>query len=379
MSIAWSAEQEELRKVVRQFCENRSSEDDVRALMDSEAGFDPDVWTQMATQLGLQGATIPEAYGGSGFSQLELTLVFEELGRSLMCAPYLGTVGFAAPLLEATGNDAACERWLPGIASGDLVVGVAHQGDRPTGREVSPEVQASRSADGWRLDGASSFVIDGASADLLLVVARDGADPMIFAVDPAQPGVTRTAQPTVDRTRRFARVLLDGCPGEPVETARDPRTVLGDALDRAAINLAAEQVGGAQRMLDLSVEYAKLRQQFGRPIGSFQAIKHKCADMLLEVEGARSAAYHAAKCVANGSPDVPWVAAVAKAAATEAYLRVTADTIQIHGGVGFTWEHPAHLYYKRALSSEHLFGDASSHREALVQLLETTDAAGARS
>jgi alkylation response protein AidB-like acyl-CoA dehydrogenase len=379
VSIVWSAEQEELRKVVRHFCDHRSTEDDVRALMQSETGFEAEVWAQMGGQLGLQGLSIPESYGGSGFSQLELTLVMEELGRNLLCAPYLGTVGFAAALLEETGNEAVCQRLLPAIASGELIVGVAYQGERPTGREVAPDVRASRSEDAWVLDGSASFVLDGTSADLLLVVAHDDERLALFTVDPGHAGVTRLPQPTVDQTRRFAQIRLDACPGELVETARDPRAVLRDALDRAAINLAAEQVGGAQRMLDMSVEYAKLRQQFGRPIGSFQAIKHRCADMLLEVEGARSAAYHAAACVASGSEEVPLAAAVAKAAATDAYLRVTADAIQIHGGVGFTWEHPAHLYFKRALSSEHLFGDAATHREALVQLLEAADASGDRS
>lgn len=373
MSIVWNADQEQLRKIVRQFCETRSSEADVRAAMDSDTGYNPDVWAQMGGQ-GLQGLAVAESHGGSGFSQLELTLVSEELGRSLVCSPFLGTAGLAAPLLAATGNDDACRRWLPSIAEGELITGVAYLGEKPIGREIAPEVHATRSESGWTLDGASSFVLDGAAAELLLVVARDGDRPVLFAVDAADPLVARTPQPMVDRTRRFARVVFTGCPADLIETDRDVLDVLGDALDRAVITLAAEQVGGAQRMLDMSVEYAALRQQFGRPIGSFQAIKHRCADMLLEVEGARSAAYHAAACVASGSADVPLAAAVAGAAATEAYLRVTAEAIQIHGGVGFTWEHPAHLYYKRALSSEHLFGDAPSHREAVVRILESNGA-----
>lgn len=378
MSIVWSAEQEELRKIVRQFCENRSSEADVRALMQSETGSDPDVWSQLANQLGLQGLAIPEQYGGSGFSQLELTLVMEEFGRSLLCGPFLGTVGFAAALLLQTGDDTSCRRWLPSIAAGELVVGVAYQGDHPTGLAISPDVRATTSDDGVTIDGTAAFVLDGATAGLLLVAADTGDGLGLFAVDPDSPGVERTPQPTVDQTRRFARISFSGCAAEAIRTTRDARAVLGDALDRAAITLAAEQVGGAQRMLEMSVEYAKLRQQFGRPIGSFQAIKHKCADMLLAVEGARSAAYHAAACVEAASPDVPLVAAVAQASATDAYLQVTADAIQIHGGVGFTWEHPAHLYYKRALSSEHLFGNADAHREAIVASLETA-AAGTRS
>lgn len=378
MSIVWSAEQEELRKIVRQFCENRSSEADVRALMESDTGFDPQVWSQMADQLGLQGLAIPEEYGGSGFTQLELTLVLEEFGRSLLCAPYLGTVGFAAAVLLQSGDEAACQRWLPAIAAGELIAAVAYQGDHPSGLAIAPDVRSTGTGDTVILDGTAAFVLDGATAGLLIVAAESDDGLALFAVDPASPGVERTPQPTVDQTRRFARVRFSGCAAEPIRPTRDAAAVLGDALDRAAVALAAEQVGGAQRMLEMSVEYAGLRHQFGRPIGSFQAIKHKCADMLLEVEGARSAAYHAAACVEAGSPDVALVAAVAQAAATDAYLRVTADAIQIHGGVGFTWEHPAHLYYKRALSSEHLFGNADAHREAIVASLETA-AAGARS
>ena len=369
MSIVFDEDQEELRKTVRRFCEHRSPETEVRRLMDTAAGYDPDVWAQMAKQLGLAGLTIPEQYGGSGFGQLELTIVLEELGRSLLCAPYLSTVGLAVNLLLVSGDDDACASFLPQIASGDLIATVGWLEDPGTWAVDDVATTASPAADGWVLAGHKTFVTDGCLADLVLVAARVEGELALFAIEGDAPGLTRTPLPTIDQTRRFAQLEFASVPARLIKTPTGARTVLAKAMDLASVALAAEQVGGAQRLLDMSVEYARLRVQFGRPIGTFQAIKHKCADLLLDVESARSAAYHTAAAVTTDDPDLPVFARVAQATASDAFVRAAVDTIQIHGGVGFTWEHPAHLYFKRARSSEHLLGDATFHREQLTQRL----------
>ncbi|HLY83100.1 MAG TPA: acyl-CoA dehydrogenase family protein [Acidimicrobiales bacterium] len=367
MNFAFSEEQEELRKSVRRFLEDKSPESEVRRLMETSEGFDPAVWSQMAQQLGLQGLTIPEEYGGSGFSYVELVVVLEEMGRALLCAPYFSTVALAGNLLMASGDDQAKKDLLPGIASGGTIATVAFTEDSGRWDEAGITLQATRSGDGWVLNGHKMFVIDGHTANLLLVAARTGEDVSLFAVDGAAAGLTRTALSTMDQTRKQARLEFASTPARLVGSEGQGWAVLGKTLDLAAVALAAEQVGGAQKVLEMSVEYAKVRVQFGRPIGSFQAIKHKCADMLLEVESAKSAAYYAGWAAAEDNDELPVVASLAKAYCSDAYFHATAENIQIHGGIGFTWEHPAHLYFKRAKSSELMLGDPTYHRELLAQ------------
>jgi alkylation response protein AidB-like acyl-CoA dehydrogenase len=226
---------------------------------------------------------------------------------------------------------------------------------------------ATSTGDGWRLDGHKTYVLDGCLAQVILVVARSDAGVSLFAVVGSAPGLTRSSMPTMDQTRKQARLVFSSVPARLVGADGGGWPVVSRALDFAAIALAAEQVGGAQRVLEMSVEYAKTRVQFGRPIGSFQAIKHKCADMLLAVESAKSAAYYAAWAAAEDNSEVPVMASLAKAFCSEAYFQAAADNIQIHGGIGFTWDHPAHLYFKRAKSSELIFGDPAYHRELLAQ------------
>jgi alkylation response protein AidB-like acyl-CoA dehydrogenase len=367
VNFAFSDEQEELRRIVRQFLDDKSPETAVREQMDTEQGFDPAVWSQMAEQLGLQGLVIPEEHGGSGFTFIELVVVLEEMGRSLLCAPYFSTVVLGAQTLIHSGDDAAKAAHLPGIASGETRVALALTEANGRWDEEGVTVPATKSGDGWTITGEKSYVLDGHTADLLLVAARTDAGVSLFSVDPSASGVTRTALSTMDQTRKQAKITFDGTPATLVGTDGGGWTVLSQVLDLAAVALAAEQVGGAQKTLDMSVEYAKERIQFGRPIGSFQAIKHKCADMLLEVESAKSAAYYAGWCAAELNDELPSVASLAKAYCSEAYFHCAAENIQIHGGIGFTWEHPAHLYFKRAKSSELLFGDPSYHRELLAQ------------
>jgi len=367
VNFAFTDEQEQLRDFVRSFLEEKSPESAVREQMDTEQGFDPDVWAQMSDQMGLPALTIPEEYGGQGFTRIEQVVVLEEMGRSLLCAPYFSSAVMAANTLLLSGDESAKQAHLPGIASGETRGTLAFT--EQNGRWDEPGITMAATAEngGWRLDGVKMYVLDGHTADLLIVAARTGGGVSLFTVDPGAAGLTRTALSTMDQTRKQAKLTFEGVEATLIGTEGQGWPVLEGVLDLASVALAAEQVGGAQRCLDMSVEYAKVRVQFGRPIGSFQAIKHKCADMLLEVESAKSAAYYAGWCAAEMNDELPQVASLAKSYCSEAYFHAAAENIQIHGGIGFTWEHPAHLYFKRAKSSELLFGDPTYHRELLAQ------------
>ena len=367
MNFAFTEEQEELRKTVRSFLESKSPETAVREQMETEAGYDAAVWSQMGEQMGLQGLAIPEEFGGSGYGFVELGIVLEEMGRALLCAPYFSTVVLAANTLIHSGDDAAKAAYLPGIASGETIATVAFT--EPSGKwdESGITLEASGSGSDFTLTGTKSFVLDGHTASLIIVAARTAAGVSLFAVEGDAAGLTRTALSTMDQTRKQARLEFAGTPAKLIGTDGGGWNVLSKVLDLVAVGLAAEQVGGAQKVLEMAVDYAKVRVQFGRPIGSFQAIKHKCADMLLEVESAKSAAYYGLWCASELNDELPSVASLAKAYCSEAYFHATAENIQIHGGIGFTWEHPAHLYFKRAKSSELLFGDPTYHRELLAQ------------
>jgi alkylation response protein AidB-like acyl-CoA dehydrogenase len=367
MNFAFSDEQEELRTAVRRFLAEKSPESEVRRLMDTTDGYDPAVWSQMADQLGLQSLTIPEEFGGSGFTYVELLVVLEEMGAALLCAPFFSSVALGANALLTSGDDEAKKSYLPGIASGETIATLAITEENGKWDFSGIELAATQKDGGWVLNGAKMFVIDGHVANLVIVAARTTAGVTLFAVDGEAAGLTRTPLPTMDQTRKQARLQFADVPAVLIGEDGGAEAGLSKTLDLAAVALAAEQVGGAQHVLDASVEYAKTRIQFGRPIGSFQAIKHKCADMLLEVESAKSAAYYAAWAAAEDSDELPVVASLAKSYCSEAYFHSAAENIQIHGGIGFTWEHPAHLYFKRAKSSELLLGDPSYHRELLAQ------------
>jgi alkylation response protein AidB-like acyl-CoA dehydrogenase len=364
-----SDELEDLRRTVRRFLADKSSETDVRRLMETETGYDESVWEQMAAQLGLQSLIVPERFGGSGFGFVELAVVLEEMGRVLLCAPYFSTVALATNLLLAIGDEEANARFLPGIADGTKIATVALAEGSGRWDVGGVTLQASQVDSGWRLSGEKHYVLDGAVADLVLVVARTPAGVSVFAVERGATGFTSVALSTMDLTRKQAGLVFSDTPATLVGSDGQGSTAVAMMLDRAAVALAAEQVGGAQRVLDMAVDYAKTREQFGRPIGSFQAIKHRCADMLVEVESARSTVHYAAQAAADGSDELPVLASLAKAYCSEAYFRGSAANVQIHGGIGFTWEHPAHLYLKRAKSSELLFGDGDYHRNLLADRL----------
>ena len=367
MNFAFTDEQEQLRDFVRSFLEEKSPESAVRQQMDTEEGFDPDVWAQMSEQMGLPALTIPEEYGGQGFSRIEQVVVLEEMGRSLLCAPFFSSAVMAANTLMLSTDEAAKQAHLPQIASGETRATLAFTEQNGRWDEPGITMAATMENGAWRLDGVKMYVLDGHTADLLIVAARTSGGVSLFTVDPGAAGLTRTALSTMDQTRKQAKLTFEGVEATLIGEEGQGWPVLEGVLDLASVALAAEQVGGAQRCLDMSVEYAKVRVQFGRPIGSFQAIKHKCADMLLEVESAKSAAYYAGWCAAEMNDELPQVASLAKSYCSEAYFHAAAENIQIHGGIGFTWEHPAHLYFKRAKSSELLFGDPTYHRELLAQ------------
>jgi alkylation response protein AidB-like acyl-CoA dehydrogenase len=367
---SFTDEQNQLREVVREFLAERSPEFEVRQCMSTETGFDDGLWKQFASELGLCGLAVPERHGGAGGSFVEVGIVFEELGRALACLPYLSSVVLAQSLLLAAEDEDAAARWLPDLASGAIRGTVACTEEGARWDESAITTSARRENGCWLVTGSRNFVIDGHTADVIFMAARTEVGTSVFAIDGAADGLTRTPLITLDQTRKQARLDLVDVPGRLIGQDGLGWTVLSRVLHLAAVGLSLESVGGAEVVLDMSVEYAKARVQFGRPIGSFQAIKHRCADTLVEVELARSAAYHALAATADTSLDLPVAASLAKATGPDAYFKAAAGNIQIHGGIGFTWEHPAHLYFRRAKTNQSLFGDSILHRERLGVLLQ---------
>jgi len=377
MDFRFSEEQQALVESARDFLRSHSGPEAIRAAMATELGYDAGVWRQIASELGWPSVHIPEEYGGLGLGYVDLVVLLETMGEALLCAPFFSSVALAANTILAVASEVQKKELLPAIAEGRTTATLAFC--EKSGRWDADEIAATArpDGDGFVLDGAKTWVVDGHSADCLLVAARRpgsrGADGLgVFAVPASTAGLERKVLTTMDQTRRLAEIRLtgvrvgrDACLGE--SGAAWPG--LARALDLAAIALAAEQVGGAQRCLDMAVAYAKERQQFGRPIGSFQAIKHKCADMLVAVESARSALYYAACIVDDQSDDLATNASLAKAWCSEAYFKCAADNIQIHGGVGFTWEYDPHLHFKRARASESWLGTPAAHRERVAKAL----------
>lgn len=378
MEFRFTEEQQELRKAARRFLQTVSSPERVMAVMETPLGYDVEVWNRLSQELGWPALTIPDRYGGLGMSALDLHLLMEEMGRHVLCAPFFSTVCLGANALLVAGTDAHKQEYLPQIAQGSITATVAHLERGGQLGERGIEATYKKSSDEYVLTGEKYFVIDGHTADVVIVAAREqgsaGADGIeLFLVPADAKGLTCQWLPTMDQTRRQASVRLDDV--RVPDSARlgeegQGWTALARTLDLATAALCAEQVGGAEMCLDMSVDYAKVRTQFGRPIGSFQAIKHKCADMLVRIESARSAAFYA-NAVASEEPDaLPEAASSAKAYCSDAYFHCAAENIQIHGGIGFTWEHPAHLYFKRAKSTETLLGNATFHRERVAQMME---------
>jgi alkylation response protein AidB-like acyl-CoA dehydrogenase len=369
MELRYSEEQEQLRALVRRFCAERSPESAVRAAMLGERGYDAAVWRLMASELGLPGLIIPEEHGGAGLGAVELGLVMEEAGRALLCSPFFSSAVLAANALLASGDALAHKDYLPGIAAGERIATLAWAEERCGWDPARVELRARRAGSGWALDGVKTPVTDGASAGLILVAARSDSGVSLFAVEGAAKGLARTPIPPHDLTRKLARLEFSAAPARLIGEQGGALPGLERALDLAAGALAAEMVGGAQACLDLAVEYAKQRLQFGRPIGSLQAIKHKCADTLCDVEIARSAAQYAAFAASGPPGELRIAASMAKAYCSEAFFQAAARCLQVHGGIGFTWENATHLYLKRAKSSSLLLGDPVWHRDRLARAL----------
>ena len=358
-NLALGGEHEELRSTVRQFLAATSSPAAVRSVMETPDGFDRSTWSRMAEQLGLQALLVPERHGGLGQGPVEADVVFEEMGRALYSGPYFASVALATNALLCAGDEAACADLLPGIAAGSTIATVA----------LTSGFRAARNRDGWVLDGSSWFVPSGHVANLFLVGAETDAGLSLFAVDAAHPGVECRALESLDLTRRLAGLKLWGASARLVGNDGGADAVMAAAVDRALVCLAAEEAGGAARCLEMSVDYAKNREQFGRPIGSFQAIAHRCVDMLQRVEFARSASRYAASCLASGSGEFPVAVRVAAAYCGSGYRWVANENIQVHGGIGFTWEHEAHLHYRRSWASETMLGSTDQHYLAIADRL----------
>jgi alkylation response protein AidB-like acyl-CoA dehydrogenase len=369
MSIEEREEHQQLRRSVRRFLEDRVPPTEVRRLAATEDGFDADLWRELAHGPELTGLTVPERFGGAGAGQVELGLVMEELGRALAFTPYLSTVVLAGNALLRAEDPDAQARYLPAIRAGELLATLAVDLSPTPGADPIERVTAETTAAGVRLRGSVPYVLDGAIADLLIVWASSVDGGGLYLVDAPAPGLERSPVTTVDRTRKQARVAFSDTPAVLLGTPDDGGRVLRETLALAITAIAAEQVGGARFCFDLALEYAKTRTQFGRPIGSFQAIKHRCVDLLLDLEAATSAARFAAACADEDLDAFPLEASSAKAYCSDASFRIARECIQIHGGIGFTWDHPAHLYYRRAKSTELLLGDAAYHREHVATLL----------
>jgi alkylation response protein AidB-like acyl-CoA dehydrogenase len=371
MDFDFTQEQVMLRDLSREFLSRESTPKSVRALMDDPRGFSDTTWQQMA-EMGLHGLTVGEDYGGQGLGMVELALVLDEMGRAAYPGPYFATSVLAAGAIEASGQAEQMGRYLPDIAAGRTRATLALLESALSWQPSGVGLRAERSGSGFTLSGTKRFVPFGHVADLVLVVARTSADgTTVFAVPGDNSGISVARNVEMDRTNPTAtltfkdvRVGSDAVIGS-VDHGWD---IVGAVLDRAAVGAAAEMLGATRRCMDMSVEYAKVRQQFGQPIGMFQAIKHACAEMLLEVENSHGATYYAAWAADADSPDAPLAASAAKAYVGDASRKVCGSAIQVHGGIGFTWDYDLHLYFKRAKHFEPLYGDADFHRERALQL-----------
>lgn len=361
------SETDELRHAVRGFLETTSSPGRVRDLMATEVGYDRTVWHQMANELGLHGIAVPERFGGAGAGMPELAVVFEEMGAALMCAPFFSSVALATEAIVSSGDATAMEEYLPHLVDGSITATLILNGRLEAWDPTTVTLTARWDGSGHRVSGAADFVLDGHTADVVLAAAVTDAGTSLFAVNADADGLSREPLTTLDRTRKVARLQFDDAPARLIGADGTAAAALTHTYHFAMIALSAEQVGAAQRCLDMAVGYAKQRIQFGRPIGSFQAVKHRCADMLVLVEGARSAVEHAAEAVAT--PQEAVAASVAKMSCSEGFLQVALDNMRIHGGAGFTWEHDAHLYVRRAKATELMFGSPDHHAERLADLV----------
>ena len=377
MDFGFSQEQELLRATARKFLENECTSVFVRARMEEPAGVTDEFWAKLAEQ-GWLGLIYPEEHGGSALGFVDLTVLMEEMGRVVMPGPFFSTVLLGGLAIREAGSAAQKKEWLTKIAAGQAKATLAWT--EPSARwDAAGVTTTARAADGgWVLSGTKLFVPDAHLADVLVVVARtsESARPedgvSLFLVRKDTLGLEVKLLPTMDQTRKLCEVTLRDARvgGDTLLGSRDGGWApLARVIQRATVALCAEMCGGAQRVLEMTTEYAKIRVAFGKPIGSYQGVKHRAADMLVDVENAKSLTYYAAWAVDENATEAPLAASMAKAYASDAFRRVAGAGIQLHGGIGFTWEHDLHLYFKRAKSSEFTFGDATYHRERVAQLI----------
>src|SRR5712692_600546 len=374
MDFDFTQEQVMLRNLAREFLTRESTPRAVRTLMEEPRGFSDATWQQMS-EMGLPGLAIDPGYGGQGLGMVELALVLEEMGRAAYPGPFFATSVLAASAIAAGGQPNQLARFLPDIAQGRTKATLALIEDALSWAGSGVRMTAERRGNEFVLNGTKRFVPFAQAADLILVAARTGSGDdgtTVFAVPADAAGLSQVPNVEMDHTSKTSTLTFDG-----VAVAADAVigevdrgwAVIGPTLQRAAVGAAAEMLGAARRCMEMSVEYAKVRQQFGQPIGAFQAIKHACAEMLLDVENSHAATYYAAWALDDGSPDAALAASAAKAYVSEASRKVCGSSIQTHGGIGFTWEYDLHLYVKRAKHLEPLYGDADFHRERALQLL----------
>ena len=364
----FTSEQAQLRSAVRKFSSDHFGEQPARTLMESEPRFDRKIWQRLGSELGVLGLSVPESDGGAGGSLVDQAIAVEELGAALATGPLFGTVYLAIPALVAAEPSAARDELLAALVEGTRTAAFAVP-DRAG--SFDPGAVTVTGTD--TLTGRIERVVDG-DADELLVAATGPGGVALYAV--ASDGVRRDPLVTLDLTRPQCTITLTEAPARLIAGPGEAVRVITHALQAGSALLAAEQVGAAQHLLDLSVEYAKSRLQFGRPIGSFQAVKHRLAEGLVDLEHARSTAYHAAWALTDGSDDPALAVSIAQALASAAFSRIATDTIQVHGGIGFTWEHQAHLYFKRASTDAALLGGAEAHRDRVAALVLDTAVAG---
>ena len=376
MNFGLTETQQTLKNTVRKFLAAECPIAEVRKLMETDSAFDAGLWRKIAEQ-GWTGIIFPEEYGGFGMGMVEMAAALEEMGRALLPGPYFSTVLAAGTLLESAGNESQKHKYLAPICSGEAKATVAVLEESASWNPGAVMLSAA----GYSLSGRKLFVPDAAIADFLICVARLDGDLALFVVPATSSGLLISAMPAMDNTRKLYEVAFDG-----VSVLRENLLARGDraraalerSLDIATVGLVAEMTGGMQRLLEVTVEYAKTRKQFGRPIGEFQAVQHQCSDMLLYTESSRSAAYYAAYAIHEGIPEARLAVSVAKAYASDAYREVGNRAIQVHGGMGFTWENDAHLYYRRAKASELAYGDGAFHRERVARMVVDRQAAGER-
>lgn len=367
MNFTLTPEQLELQEVVRRLLRERAPLPVVRE--QAETGqYDKGLWTEMS-EMGLHALAIPEEYGGLGASFMETAVVLREMGRTLHYSPYFATVILATQAIIESGDTDAMARHLPRLASGELAATLAV--DATASNTVDPgPLTAARDGDGtYHVDGTVSRVLTGMWADVIIVLAETEHGPSLFTMDAAANGVHCDSLPTLDPTRPLARISFHATPAVVLGTLGAGSAPVERTLMKAAVALSAEQVGGAETVLDMATSYAAMRQTFGRAIGSYQGIKHKTANMFMRTEAARGAVDYAAWCLASEHTDIPFASASCKTLSTEAYVGGASDNIQIHGGIGFTWEHDAHLYLRRARAGSELFGSSTHHLETVADLM----------